>query len=90
MEQQHDKDQSGLHDKKEEKFLNPDRDPMQHTDPRFDAHRRAGIVHGLGVFLVILGAWWLLRDLNLLPHVSFGALAALLGGIWLLKREKRS
>ena len=89
MEEHHDKDKTGLHDKKEEKYLNPKRDPMQHTDPKYDAHRRAGITHGIGVFLVILGVWWLLRDLSLVPHVSFWAIAALFCGVWLLKSEKR-
>ena len=69
--------------------MNPDRNPNQHRDPAYDAHRQAGLMHGFGVFLVLLGSWWILRDLNLLPDVSLGGILAVLLGIWLLKRQKR-
>lgn len=69
--------------------MNPDADPHQHKDDSLNPKRQAGLVHGLGLFLVVLGAWWLLGDLRLLPDVSFGAVAALVGGIWLLRRHKR-
>ena len=88
MEHNHDKNRDGLHDEKVEKYMNP-QSRQQHTDPARDSHRRAGISHGLGIFLLVLGGWWFFRDLGLLPHVSFGAISAIAAGVWLLKNSKR-
>lgn len=84
-----DENDNGLYDEKEEKYLNPDRDAHKHLNQAFDPHRQAGLMHGFGIFLVVLGLWWVLRDMGILPYASFGAIVSLLGGIWLLKSAKR-
>lgn len=84
-----DKNKDGIHDEKAEQFLSPDRDPHKHADPAFDSHRHAGIRHGIGVFLVIIGAWWILRDLGVFPDISFGAVLTFVFGAWLLRGARR-
>jgi len=83
---EHDKNKDGLHDAKAEKYLNPDRDKERHADPALDQRRQAGIRHGVGVFLILLGALWLFDAV--LPDVPWLALLAIGGGWYLLRGGK--